>query len=190
MPFDGFFTTLGLAQAVFALVMWVGAFPTRGWISGTTVLGIITQDLEVGLFKTSKSGVIVDTKEYFKSQYDSIEATIITLSLGGMFLLTAIGLLCWYFYTPAARKLGLAYVMCAMMAGVFLMAGVVIFETSFDDVNYIVGYSWYLALFSGLLSWSSFVTFITGVKRGERDPHGTPVRGGNQRKGDRTPLLP
>ncbi|KAH9488992.1 hypothetical protein Btru_041473 [Bulinus truncatus] len=77
-------TMMSIGEALGAVILWLAAFPTRGWLTGN-LIGLA--DVSVGLFKVESQGQVHDAP----TGDNPWLTTIILESLGGFFAVVSLG---------------------------------------------------------------------------------------------------
>ncbi|KAK0054474.1 hypothetical protein Bpfe_016050 [Biomphalaria pfeifferi] len=149
-----------MAETGLAIMMWTAAFATRGWVTGY----FITQDISAGLFAVEENGIVreIDTS------VNPILTTIVLETIGGFFAVVSAGLLAVTVLKPN-KSTSLIFMITTFLSGIFIIAGVSYYNVELiqDSLLLDAGYSWYLALFSGIFILSTPGTLGSAIKRGE-----------------------
>ncbi|XP_013062390.2 uncharacterized protein LOC106051732 [Biomphalaria glabrata] len=165
MPSMGLMTTLSLVESGLALMLWVVAFSTRGW----SVWSAGPIDVSIGLFTFDAAGTVGDNP----TSENPFLTTIALETIGGVLMFAAVGLLAMSVFKK--NKLSSVVFMCAaFLSGIFIFAAIGYYRVnSSATINnqkvtgLSIGYSWYLAMISGVLILSAPGALFAAMRRGE-----------------------
>ncbi|XP_059145808.1 uncharacterized protein LOC131932932 [Physella acuta] len=170
----GPWTTFIFFKLAMLLTLWAASFATRGWLYGWETYPI-SEEIDVGLFKTSYNGYTKDTMDIIPGSKSYLKATIGLMAVGGGCML-----ICLAFVIVAVLSRKQIFIILAaldaLVGGIILLTSVIIFYAKYDSDYLSVHYSWYLGLSASIFSLTTPATIASAMRRGELNFNAVPFQ--------------